>query len=580
MEEENTIATMNNEMVTDYVKTRLIDKLKDEFTTDEAQVLAFNFKCYLQYKPTEFVIDLHKAYEWMGFTRVDNVKRMLIKTFEENVDYCVTNSCDVLPLNSEEQNSYKNVGENRGGHNKEIILMTTECFKQLCMISQTEKSKNIRKYYVKMERIFLDVVNEEFKIKMYEKDQLLHDQQQMIKNIINDKHKALLELATGPLVYFIQITPNLLKFGRSTDLNERFNKHKTTFGKDIEIVHIQPTEFDREVETELKTNPLFKQNIKSEIFKSKNQTELMVLDDVITLDFIKQFVLSVHNRLKMNKYNLITTLQEKAEEHKKNEALANQMTTIQKNNEIAEELMNTRIRDHQTYGHLNISQFVYQVYNPTTLKFVKTLGNIRHVRNEKELFQDARKDRVVCSCKENVVYKGYRFHRFLPNTFDDLNTEFDIPPTVDLKSTPVYDQVVQLDMNETKIIKIFSCSTAAAESIQPQHPNIPLRSITKFITNNLSELRSAYNFKWRKLTMVRKDLIDTYKANGGIIPKLKITKCSKHVYKYDEDNDLVAEYDSIVDALKEEPDITDFLLRKHLKNGQKYNGFYYRHNAS
>lgn len=48
----------------------------------------------------------------------------------------------------------------KGGHNKSIIMMTIKCFKTLCLKAHTKKSTQIHEYYMKMEEIVQEVVED------------------------------------------------------------------------------------------------------------------------------------------------------------------------------------------------------------------------------------------------------------------------------------------------------------------------------------------------------------------------------------------------------------------------------------
>jgi hypothetical protein len=49
----------------------------------------------------------------------------------------------------------------RGGHNKEIIMMTVNTFKKLCIKADTKRADQIHEYYIKLEGVLQDVLNEE-----------------------------------------------------------------------------------------------------------------------------------------------------------------------------------------------------------------------------------------------------------------------------------------------------------------------------------------------------------------------------------------------------------------------------------
>jgi phage anti-repressor protein len=88
-----------------------------------------------------FVINLEKAMHWIGYSRKDNAKRALESSFKKDVDYIIE------------------LGEIK--HNKitEEIMLTVACFKELALQAPTEKGKEVRQYYVAMERSYLDYVD-------------------------------------------------------------------------------------------------------------------------------------------------------------------------------------------------------------------------------------------------------------------------------------------------------------------------------------------------------------------------------------------------------------------------------------
>jgi anti-repressor protein len=84
----------------------------------------------------EFAVYFEDAWQWLDYSRKDNAKSTLIKNFEENVDYIIS----------------LNVQEKSKGRPSEDIYLTKDCFKQLCMLSNTEKGKAVRLYYIQCEK--------------------------------------------------------------------------------------------------------------------------------------------------------------------------------------------------------------------------------------------------------------------------------------------------------------------------------------------------------------------------------------------------------------------------------------------
>ena len=107
-------------------------KIKANFTDFEQQLFLSSFYCYLNYNPiNDFVVDLDNVWKWLGFSQKIRAKELLEKNFCINKDYKF-----LLSL-SGEQNFPPQVGgakkDNRGGHNKEIIMLSIKCFKSLCL---------------------------------------------------------------------------------------------------------------------------------------------------------------------------------------------------------------------------------------------------------------------------------------------------------------------------------------------------------------------------------------------------------------------------------------------------------------
>ena len=43
--------------------------------------------------------------------------------------------------------------------NKEIILMTPDCFKRMCLLSKTNKAEEVRTYFIELEKLILNYKN-------------------------------------------------------------------------------------------------------------------------------------------------------------------------------------------------------------------------------------------------------------------------------------------------------------------------------------------------------------------------------------------------------------------------------------
>ena len=96
-------------------------------------------KLYKDHEP--FIIDLDDVVYWLDAVK-GNMKATLVESYNNISDYKIINA--LLPRQKRLP---------QGGQNKEIILLTPDCFKMLCLRSKTDKAEQVRKYYVDLEKL-------------------------------------------------------------------------------------------------------------------------------------------------------------------------------------------------------------------------------------------------------------------------------------------------------------------------------------------------------------------------------------------------------------------------------------------
>lgn len=216
---------------------KLIEKIQSQFTTDEQQLFVYNFYGYLNYDSTDFIVDFDKVWEFIGFTRKDNAKRLL-KNLKENIDYTTTTV-------------HIKQTKGSGGHNNETILLTINAFKKLCLSANTEKSSQIIDYYIKLEDILNQCLAEgtgfnsnadavlalENAESTKLKEQLFMANTALKTTKETERHNVLLETFknTYPIVYIIRVKSfndgrYIVKIGESRKgLKERYDEHRLKY---------------------------------------------------------------------------------------------------------------------------------------------------------------------------------------------------------------------------------------------------------------------------------------------------------------------------------------------------------------
>jgi phage anti-repressor protein len=194
-----------------HFKSRMVQELTREFSTEEQKWFVANLYMYLHYHPTEdYPIDLEDAWKIIGFKNKGNAKKKLESNFILDEDYLV------LLVQLQKQKNQ----ENRGGHNKEQIMLNMDTFKNLCMIANTPEGKQNRKYYIKLENVNNKIINEDYldyQKQLEEKEIELQDVKS--KNQLLSK-KRFYGTERGDTVY-IYVDRDLLKVGKSDFMQQR-----------------------------------------------------------------------------------------------------------------------------------------------------------------------------------------------------------------------------------------------------------------------------------------------------------------------------------------------------------------------
>jgi hypothetical protein len=287
---------------------RLLTKIQESFTGFEQQLFVSSFYCYLNYdKNLDFVVDLDNVWKWLGFQQKVNAMTLLEKQFKIDIDYKNLTTLDTPKLKM------------NGGHNKQIIMLTVRCFKSLCLKAQTKKASEIHEYYMKMEEVLHQVVDEETdELKqqleqknavIQEKESMIQEKEFMIQSTKKEKQRAVEQAIIGqfPLntecIYFGTIdntnaeNDKLIKFGHTNDLSTRVMDHRKKY-QNFVLVAAFRVQNKVEIENLIKTYPKIKRHIRSIEVGGKNKTEIIAYDSTnFTIERLKKHIADIiHSR--------------------------------------------------------------------------------------------------------------------------------------------------------------------------------------------------------------------------------------------------------------------------------------------
>ena len=325
MEDLNIVDLIENNPITKLsgnYNGKMLIKIQQNFTIFEQQLFVTSFYCYLNYdQKKDFVVDLDNVWKWLGFTQKIKAKNILEKYFTENIDY-KKSLCD-----SAQQSIHV-----KGGHNKEIIMLTIKAFKSFCLKSNTQKANEVHDYFMKLEEILHEVVqeeNSELKKQLetqviqshIDKDQLLEDTlisqfpintQCIYYGKIDNK-----TLGKAPKLH----NEDLIKFGQSNNLAERIKCHKKNF-LNFRLVAAFKVKNKIEIENAIKRHPLLKKQIRTLTvdnpdYTNENYREMLALDnDQFTIEKIDKHIKEIikENEYNIENYNLLVEKKCKLEE--------------------------------------------------------------------------------------------------------------------------------------------------------------------------------------------------------------------------------------------------------------------------
>ena len=284
--EKNPISKLSN-----VYNNKLLNKIQEQFSNFEQQLFVSSFYCYLNYdKNNDFILDLDNIWKWLGFYQKVDCKRLVEKYFKVDIDYKVI--CNTINI--------KKIG--RGGQNKQIIMLNIKCFKSLCLKAQAKKASEIHEYYMKLEEILQEVVEEEtneLKLQLENnKNTIIEIKQSAIK----DKYKAVEQaiITQFPVntecVYFGTIDntnddgEKLIKFGHTNDLSTRIIDHRKKYENFI-LCNAFRVQNKVEIENLIKNYPKIKNHIRTIEVNGKKKTEIIAYDtNHFTIDKLSKYI--------------------------------------------------------------------------------------------------------------------------------------------------------------------------------------------------------------------------------------------------------------------------------------------------
>lgn len=568
-------------------ENKLLNKIKSNFTEEEQKLYITSFYSYINYDEyKDFVISLDDIWNWLDFSQKIRAKELLLKHFTKDVNFKIVSNNDFRK-------------EGRGGHNKEIILLNVNTFKLLCLLAETEKAKQIHKYYIKLESILHQIIkeeSEEFKnqilIQVNQIKQLENDKNKLSKEKELEKHNLLLREfgSVGPLVYIIKVKiisdlTYVIKIGESRKgLNDRYEDHKSSYEECV-ILDCFMVKRSKDFETFIHSHELVSPNKITDLKGHENERELFLVGKKLSYDVllnliktnIKQFDdynqeleikkitlekenlniqaenLKLLTNLNLSNGNFITEL------INSNKILLNKIENLEKKIDIQTEKINSL----QTKNTTNFNETLktlgprLQQINPETLKLIKVFDSISECLKSNSLY---RRSSIAKAAKENTIYHGFRW--CLVDRELDANVMHNVQQT---KITKIQNTgyIAKLNKEKTEILNVYLDRKVASLSNGFQSHSALDNPVKKFsITNGFYYCLYDTCPEELKKKFVEKNKGEPILYKNGI-------------GQYDINNKLIKEFVSKFDC-ERKLGISDKSMNKALEKNIAYNNNYFK----
>jgi phage anti-repressor protein len=586
--EKNPITKLSNTY-----NNKLLLKIKENFNEDEQKMFITSFYCYLNYHPkNDFVIDLDNVWKWLEFTNKANAKKLLLKYFTINIDYILLDA-------SIKQNI------NQGGHNKETFLLTINSFKLFCIKANTEKATQIHKYYVKLEEILYEVIQEEsneLKLKLQKQLeqknnelQLLEEkknkeyQDKLVNEKLLEKHKILLkEYANiGSIIYIIKVKTfengkYIIKIGESRKgILNRFNEHKTKYEECL-LLDCFMVQKSKDFESFLHNHEQIKGNRVNDLKGHEKELELFLvgknLSYQILLNIIDNNIKYFNNsdvsklELEIEQLKLMLELKETNNDHTVFQELITivknlscKIDNLEKTNKLILENINKSSVKTTTNFNEPLQTFGprLQKINPETFEIVKVYESVSECMKEN---YNMKRPSINKAIQQNKIYNGFRW-LFVDRDLDP-NIIYHIKETVELQKNQNIGYIAKLNKDKSEIINVYLDRKTASQDngyLSTSALDIPVKNGT---------LKDG--FYYMLYDDCSNKLKESFKVKNNNSPPLLY---KNGLGQYDINNNLIREFICKYDCIRL-LHISDKTLKKAMDKDKLYNNYYFRHIGS
>ena len=212
----------------------------------------FTFSCAIE-RYNEFLIDSEILRKWLQINIKQQFNDTIKKSYKKNIDYTI----------KKEKKS-----EGSGGHNLEVITLTPEAAKKICLSTNSKMGKPVQQY-------FLDLEVALYKYKNY----IIDGMNKKIEQLENNQK---VKINPGKKIIYVFRALNtdltLYKLGKTINSKTRFSNHNSPLANDLQVLFQYETDNIDQVESCVKA---FMKKAQYRKYKEIYQVDLDIIKKTI-----------------------------------------------------------------------------------------------------------------------------------------------------------------------------------------------------------------------------------------------------------------------------------------------------------
>jgi len=206
---------MNTLSLKDFLKK--YSTLSNDFINDFYSIYDFN-----DYNNNEFLININVVAKWLE-SKKGKIKETLLNSYNIDIDYTVTK---------------EKINQKISKSNREIIFLTPDCFKRICLLSKTKKGEEVRTYFIELEKLINNYKN------------YIIDALKSTVHILENNQKSIPTNIKG-VIYILKSPKDIdgiYRFGKTLDFKNRLANYNSANSDKMEVLFIFETKNTQQIE--------------------------------------------------------------------------------------------------------------------------------------------------------------------------------------------------------------------------------------------------------------------------------------------------------------------------------------------